>query len=126
MNLYRRRSRSRRRRRSRSRRRSRRRSQTKLLFKNKFITIAGKTELYSYCVGSILINEPASTLSIVYVASCKCLLLPLLSPLCLANLLFACHPLCYGLSYMSVWANSFVLCLGAAERIRLAGSRQLV
>ena len=61
-----------------------------------------------------------------YVASCKCLLLPLLSPLCLANLLFACHPLCYGLSYMSVWANSFVLCLGAAERIRPAGSRQLV
>ena len=44
----------------------RRRSQTKLLFKNKFITIAGKTELYSYCVGSILINEPVSTLSIVY------------------------------------------------------------
>ena len=27
---------------------------------------------------------------------------------------------------MSVWANSLVLCLGAAERIRLAGSRQLV
>ena len=63
---------------------------------------------------------------LVGVASCKCLLLPHLSPLCLANLLFACHPLCYGLSYMSVWANSCVLCLGAAERIRLAGSRQLV
>ena len=53
-------------------------------------------------------------------------LLPILSPLCLANLLLACHPLCYGLSYMSVWTNSFVFCLGAAERIRLAGSRQLV
>ena len=56
---------------------------------------------------------------------------PRLSPLCLTNQLLVCRPspatlLCVTDFRTQLCGHSFVHCLGTAERVRLAGSRQLV
>ena len=69
---------------------------------------------------------------LISVASCKCLFFrPFFHLLCLTNQLLVCRPSVATLLRVTDFrtrlrGHSFVHCLGAAERVRPAGSRQLV